>query len=251
MPEGIIILEPGDEQSQKIARAMASPMAGDIIRVISQGEKTSSDVSRELSIPITTAKYHIENLLDAGLIEIARHRYSVKGREVKIYRLTDRLVIMAPRQTDIRALLARFGGMVLVLVVAAFLFAAIVPSYAPSPDLTAAGGHGSTLTVQDDRVFEMHSPEPSSENTATVEKALYGPESRDLSQGPLAGPDAKNAPYPLPVVSFIAGGVLVIGVLLAWEIIRTVREYRKGISRRPLETEPPGDDKDDDTGPQE
>ncbi len=251
MPEGIIILEPGDEQSQKIARAMASPMAGDIIRVISQGEKTSSDVSHELSIPITTAKYHIENLLDAGLIEIARRRYSVKGREVKIYRLTDRLVIMAPRQTDIRALLARFGGMVLVLMVAAVLFAGLMPSYAPLPDFPGAGGYGSALTVQDDRFPEMRAPEPASVNTATVEKSLYSPENRELSQGAPPALPMDSPQLPPPVVYFIAGGVVVIGALLVWEILRMARDRQKGTSCARLKTKSPGDDEDDETHSQE
>lgn len=45
---------------------------------------------------MTTVKYHVENLLDAGLISVAETRYSVKGREVKLYSLTNQLLIVAP-----------------------------------------------------------------------------------------------------------------------------------------------------------
>lgn len=80
----VIVLEPGGEQAQKIAKAMGSQTAGDILQLLKTGPKTSTEVTDQLGIPMGTAKYHIENLLDAGLIEVTKTKYSVKGREVKV-----------------------------------------------------------------------------------------------------------------------------------------------------------------------
>src|SRR5271157_4891135 len=76
----VIVLEPGDEQAQKIAKAMGSQTAGDILQFLKSGPKTSTEVTKTLHIPMGTAKYHIGNLLEAGLIEITKTKYSVKGR---------------------------------------------------------------------------------------------------------------------------------------------------------------------------
>jgi DNA-binding transcriptional ArsR family regulator len=111
MADQVVVLEPGAEQATKIAKAMASRTAGDILKFIGEGQKTSTEISEHLSIPMNTAKYHIENLLDAGLISVAATKFSVKGREVKVYMLTNQLLIVAPRQTNIRSLLLKYTSL--------------------------------------------------------------------------------------------------------------------------------------------
>lgn len=111
MADSVVVLEPGAEQATKIAKAMSSRTAGDILKYISDGQKTSTEISEHLSLPMNTAKYHIENLLDAGLISVAATKYSVKGREVKVYTLTNQLLIVAPRQTNVRSLLLKYASL--------------------------------------------------------------------------------------------------------------------------------------------
>ena len=87
MANEVVVLQPGDERAQKIARAMASQTANAIIQEFRSGPMTSSEVARKMKIPITTAAYHIDNLLEAGLLEVVNTRWSEKGREVKVYGL--------------------------------------------------------------------------------------------------------------------------------------------------------------------
>ena len=105
----VVVLEPGDERAQKIAKAMASQTANDILTLLATGTKSLTDITEQLSIPLTTTKYHTGNLLDAGLITVSDTRYSIKGREVKMYSLTDQLLIVAPKQTNVRALLLKYS----------------------------------------------------------------------------------------------------------------------------------------------
>jgi DNA-binding transcriptional ArsR family regulator len=95
MAEKVVILQPGDEQAQKVAKAIASPTAGEILRMLAETPMSLTAITETLTLPLTTTKYHIENLLDAGLIVVSGTKYSVKGREVKMYSLTDQLVIVA------------------------------------------------------------------------------------------------------------------------------------------------------------
>ncbi|MEI7433757.1 MAG: helix-turn-helix domain-containing protein [Methanomicrobiales archaeon] len=120
----VIVLEPGGEQAQKIAKAMGSQTAGDILQLLNTGPKTSTEVTDQLGIPMGTAKYHIENLLDAGLIEVTKTKYSVKGREVKVYGLKDQLLIVTPRVTNVRALLLKYASLFGVVVVATVVIGA-------------------------------------------------------------------------------------------------------------------------------
>ncbi|MFA4849447.1 MAG: helix-turn-helix domain-containing protein [Methanoregula sp.] len=111
MAEDVVFLEPGDERAQKIAKAMGSQTASDILQLLSEGQKSLTDITERLAIPMTTAKYHVENLLDAGLLSVAETKYSVKGREVKLYSLTNQLLIVAPRQANVRSLLLKYASL--------------------------------------------------------------------------------------------------------------------------------------------
>ncbi|HVP24612.1 MAG TPA: helix-turn-helix domain-containing protein, partial [Methanomicrobiales archaeon] len=89
---GVVILEPGDEKAQKIAKAIASKTAGEILQLLKDGSQASTQIAESLSIPITTVQYHLENLVDAGVITIVEKRWSQKGREVKVYGLRDQML---------------------------------------------------------------------------------------------------------------------------------------------------------------
>ncbi len=158
MTDDVIVLQPGDERAQKIGKAIASQTANDILHILSQGQKTASDLTGLLNIPMGTLKYHIDNLLEAGLVEIAETRYSVKGREVKVYRLKDQLLIVAPKMTNIRSILLKYASLFAIVIVASMAMLAILPLFqAPSPDLAGApafsedgggGGGGSGIMAE-------------------------------------------------------------------------------------------------------
>jgi DNA-binding transcriptional ArsR family regulator len=148
MDKDFLVLEPGDEQAQKIGRAIGSQTAGDILQALRSGPKTSTEITEELGIPMSTAKYHIENLLDAGLLEVAETKYSVKGREVKVYRLKDQVLIVAPKTPNARSLLIRYAslfgitiaGSLVILALGSVSMMAAQKGIAPSPG--APGGAG-------------------------------------------------------------------------------------------------------------
>jgi len=190
MTAEVVVLEPGDEQAQKIAKAMSSQTANDILTILAAGTRSLSDLTEQLSIPLTTVKYHVENLLDAGLIRISETRYSVKGREVKMYALTDRLLIVAPRRTNVRDLLLRYSSLFAVVIAGTLAIVAIGPLLAlqevpvAAPRMMAVASEGGAYAAK-----------AVSDNAATV----------------------PAAPVLDPAVAFFLGGVLVIVVLLCYE----------------------------------
>jgi DNA-binding transcriptional ArsR family regulator len=127
MTGNVVVLEPGDERAQKIAKAMASQTANDILTLLAAGTKSLTDITEQLNIPLTTVKYHTENLLDAGLLTVSETRYSIKGREVRMYALTDQILIVAPKQTDIRTLLLKYSSLFGIVITGTLAIVALSP----------------------------------------------------------------------------------------------------------------------------
>jgi predicted transcriptional regulator len=125
--EEVILLEPGQEQAQNIAKAISHQNAADLMQLLSkEGPMRLSDIAEKLGLSTNAAKYHVENLKNAGLIEISNTQYSVKGKKMNVYRLKNQVFIVAPRMApgvDLRAALLKYASLFVLFVVS---FAAIL-----------------------------------------------------------------------------------------------------------------------------
>ncbi|MGB7992938.1 ArsR/SmtB family transcription factor [Methanoregula sp.] len=184
----VTVLEPGDERAQKIAKAMASQTANDILSLLSSGAISLSDITEKLKIPLTTAKYHIENMLDAGLITVSETRYSVKGREVKMYALTDQLLIVAPKKTNIQDLLLKYSSLFGIVIAGTLVVFALAPL--------------------------LSSPvAPEAAALMTSNGAEVGAVPSVMRQNMMVQVTSLD-----PVLTFFLGGLLVIGALFCYEL---------------------------------
>ncbi len=201
MAENVLVLEPGDERAQKIAKAMASPMAGDILQILAEGPRSLTDITDKLSIPMNTAKYHVENLLDAGVISIADTKYSIKGREVKLYSLTDQLLIVAPRRVDVRSLLLKYASLFGIVAVSTLAISTVLPLL-------------STRSLYGNEMVALQAPAPAVD-TATGAGREVGTVALKASYD-MAATSAPAASFD-PSLAFFIGGVFVIFILLCYE----------------------------------
>lgn len=197
MAEEVVVLEPGDERAKKIAKAMASQTANDILSTLKEGSLSAAEIAAHLSIPLTTLKYHIDNLVDAGLLEVVRTKWSSKGREVKVYGLTDTLLIVAPQVKDIRSILLKFAALFGVVVFATIVAAVVMPLLMPPAQEMAP------------RVMAVNDMAPAA-GTGDA--------------GVLAGVDPS-------VLAFFLGGITVLLVLLVYEVYLYVTYYRRRKTR--------------------
>ncbi|HII99525.1 MAG TPA: helix-turn-helix domain-containing protein [Methanoregula sp.] len=202
MAENILVLEPGDERAQKIARAMSSQTANDILQQLAEGPTSLADIAEHLSQPMNTVKYHVENLLEAGLIAVAETRYSVKGREVKMYSLTNQLLIVAPRQSPVRSLILKYASLFAIVLVATIGIMAFGPLF--------SGMYGMTDAAENFALASPPSPAVADRQAGGEEimtaKAAYG---GAIDLGTTTSPDT--------ALAFFLGGILVILVLLCYE----------------------------------
>jgi DNA-binding transcriptional ArsR family regulator len=194
MADDVVILEPGDERAKKIARAMASKTASDILAFMRDGEYSSSEISEALSLPITTVTYHLDNLFNAGMIDVVRTRWSEKGREMKIYGIRDQLVIMSPATKDIRSILLRYASLFVILLFATLMMAVVAP-------LITSG-----------ELFGAHDLEKATQGSApTFEIAQEDGALRNAGGG-------FQVPAHTLIMAFFSGGCLVLSLLIAYEL---------------------------------
>ncbi|KLK87815.1 ArsR family transcriptional regulator [Methanoculleus sediminis] len=198
MANDVVVIQPGDEKAQRIARAMASQTANAIIQAFGGGPLTSSEVARRMKIPITTASYHIENLLDAGLLEVMETRWSEKGREVKVYGLANQILIIASPASDLRSVLQKYATLFGIVALASLGLWALLPAVLPFGGYTPVSR---LMTENGDK--------------------YAGGTGEDVStlQSPVPALDGAGAlPVHDLVMSFFFGACAVLFALLAYEV---------------------------------
>ena len=211
MPDGVIILEPGDEKAQKIAKAIASRTAGEILQLLKDGSHASTQIAEALEIPITTVQYHLENLVDAGIINVVERRWSQKGREVKVYGLRDQMLIVVPHGGDLKGILLRYGSLFAVVILASIVLALLGPSFAP------------VASPAFQNMLPTALPRAPSEAGAAADHVLKGAANQTptpvATQVNEAIPEMATVPAApsLPLVFFL-GGALVIVAMLGYEL---------------------------------
>jgi predicted ArsR family transcriptional regulator len=87
-----------DKQSKQLAEVLNNPTSRKIIDFLSEHEDaTESQISKTLSIPLSTVHYNLQKLKEAQLVNVEEFHYSKKGREVDHYKLANKYVIITPK----------------------------------------------------------------------------------------------------------------------------------------------------------
>ncbi len=222
MAEDVVVLQPGDERAQKVAKAMASQTANDMIQAFGTRPMTSTEVARSLQIPITTASYHIENLLDAGLLRVTDTRWSKKGREVKIYGLTNQVLIIAPQVSDLRAVLQKYTALFGIFFILSLALFGALPVLFPDAGMPVDGG---MLPAR-----EQYAPAATG-GGEIAEKILGAPSPADKAAEVPPVPFASLTVHDL-VMAFFFGGCLVLFALMLYEIHYWWRSSPRGLLRK-------------------
>ncbi|MFA5061359.1 MAG: helix-turn-helix domain-containing protein [Candidatus Pacearchaeota archaeon] len=99
MSEKNILIPLGDEKLKDISEVISNKTCNKILDFLVEEEATISDVSKKLSIPINTAEYNIKKLTKTGLIEKKSHFWSVKGKKMPVYVVSNKKIIISPKRS--------------------------------------------------------------------------------------------------------------------------------------------------------
>lgn len=198
MADTVVILEPGDERAQKIAKAMASQTANDILNLLAEGQLNQTEIKERLDITFNTVQYHIESLLETGLVAVSDMKYSVKGREIKYYELKNQLLIVAPKQANVRSMLVRYATMLGIILFGALAITLVSPLF----------------TVQN--AMRNAAPMAAAPDAGFV--------ATKMTFGEVASTSATGLPE--TAIAFFIGGTLVICVLFCYELYLWKKQNR-------------------------
>jgi DNA-binding transcriptional ArsR family regulator len=183
-PEGdgeLRVLSLTDDDAERLIGSVSSETARSILTALEERPATASELADSVSTSLQNVRHHLGNLQEAGLVEVAGTRYSVKGREMKVYAPSqDSLVVVGSDADKERFLdsLDRVLGLLAVLAVGAF---AVQRAFGAG--VVDLGGPGTAPRVGD-------------------------------SVGGATGPILGLVP---PGVAFLAGGLLVVALLAVWD----------------------------------
>jgi DNA-binding transcriptional ArsR family regulator len=174
------VLSLTDDDADRLIGSLSSETARSILAALEESPATASELADAVSTSLQNVRHHLGNLEEAGLVEVADTRYSVKGREMNVYAPTqDSLVVCVGSEDKERFLdsLERIVGVLGVLAVGAL---AIQRAFGAG--VVDLGGPGTAPRVGD-------------------------------GVGAASGPVLGLVP---PGVAFLAGGLLVVALLAAW-----------------------------------
>ncbi|WP_276254544.1 ArsR/SmtB family transcription factor [Halomontanus rarus] len=107
-----------DEDADAVFSALSSTTARRIYSRLNDEPGTPSDVAESIDSSIQNVRYHLENLEDAGLVEVVDTWYSSRGNEMSVYATADGPLIVTSdksRADKLRDALSRYLGGVAVL----------------------------------------------------------------------------------------------------------------------------------------
>ena len=97
--KNFILLSMEDSKIKKISNVISNESCRKILDYLANKESTESELASKLNIPISTVHYNLQQLMETGLIDAEEYHYSEKGKEVNHYRLANKYIIIAPKNT--------------------------------------------------------------------------------------------------------------------------------------------------------
>ena len=102
-----------DDKAKKLAEVISNDTSRKILSFLSEQEATESGISKSLRIPMSTVTYNLKNLIKAGLIETKEFKWSTKGKEMDIFRVKKRHIIITPGRSEVKQDLKKLWPVVL------------------------------------------------------------------------------------------------------------------------------------------
>ena len=205
--ENVSVIEQGSAEAQKMAKSMSSPTAAALYNKLADAPATASALAQSTGLPLTTVKYHLENLLDAGVIEVVKTRWSEKGREMKIYGVADKVVIFAPPQSKSAGAILKKYGVIAGGFAIASAFVTLIPRVILERSATAGGEAAAAAANGPLMAFSGANAAPEMFNTVTADAAAKTADAAVSAAG--AGVTGAG-PVGDALVSVIATGVLTV-----------------------------------------
>ena len=173
LPEEAEVWDLSSEQADKAFTTLSSETARRALKALYTEPKTASELAKAIDTSLQNVDYHIQNLLEADLIEVASIEYSQTGNEMKVYApATNAVLVLSTESTavKIRSMLRNLLSAALVIGIAALLYRHVIVDrlvgvaevdvwFAPAEDMDEAvddvdDDHDADAPEDADRTFD-------------------------------------------------------------------------------------------------
>ncbi|QHS16425.1 winged helix-turn-helix transcriptional regulator [haloarchaeon 3A1-DGR] len=136
------VVDVDDENADELFAALSSETARSLLSQLHEEPATTSELAEATDTSLQNVQYHLSNLSEAELVEVADTVYSEKGREMNVYAPTsDPLVLFAGEsghsdgiKTALKRLLGGYGILGLSALAVQRLLSVTVPTGGPGTD---------------------------------------------------------------------------------------------------------------------
>lgn len=150
MEETTINISLNDKRSKYISEAIGNKTCIKILNLLSTKEGlTVTEISNELNIPLNSVDYNIKKLVKSGLIESSSYWWSVKGKKMPAYKISNKKIVISPKKISSKIMLSvsLFIGGLVSLIVRFFTEKNIVREEIASPMLVRSLDVGEKLVT--------------------------------------------------------------------------------------------------------
>lgn len=216
LPDEAEVWDLASDEAGDAFEALSSETARRTLSELYDEPQTASELADSLDTSLQNVDYHVQNLRDAGLIEVATTRYSVTGNEMKVYAPSTNAVLLLSKESTaerIRSRIARLFSTLLLIGIGAILFrSVIVGGLIDVPLVEVAfgpGGEDDAATAQD-----------GGDAAADADGASPEVTEFDATQEPLSMVETINPLEHLPLlldpgVTFVFGAIFAVLIILA------------------------------------
>lgn len=122
MTDKFIIFSLEDEKSKKLGEVISNPTCKKIVNLLAEKELSESDIAKELGMPLNTVEYNLNKLMESGLIEKAKHWWSVKGKRIETYKVANKLIVISPNKNNVYS---KLKGIIPIVIISGILTALV------------------------------------------------------------------------------------------------------------------------------
>lgn len=102
--DSFILVNLKEDKAKKLAQVISNETSRKILDFLVKKEASESEIAKELNIPISTIHYSLMHLKEVNLVQVDEFHYSKKGKVVDHYKLSNKMVIIAPMQPSVESI---------------------------------------------------------------------------------------------------------------------------------------------------
>jgi len=163
MDKKYVLISLEDGKAKKISKILGSRTCKKIIDFLSDVKEASEkDIAEALEMPLNTLEYNLKKLVDVEFVEKTKNFFwSKKGKKIPMYKLSNKSVIISPRNKlskDIKSVLpaAIISGVGALMIRQYFLFKQKVPGIEQKVFSAESAENFAEVTIQGRDLLVTH-----------------------------------------------------------------------------------------------